>query len=220
MKLNPPTHRGYTLIELIVALAVLALASVLIIEGLRFGLRAWDAVDTRLSRSDSVSVAQQLLRGRLQELYPYKSSAAARPQPIPLVGQPSEVIFSAPGPHALSGQMLRFRLYLEGAGQIQALKLAWKADSGSATIDSAAPDSVETLLDGVESAAFEYFARGEHDRGAWMSSWVNQAEPPLLVRLRLRFVTGSAADWPTFVVRPRVTIPADCQFDPVSRRCR
>lgn len=218
--MKPLRQRGYTLIELVVALAVLALASVLIVEGLRFGLRVWDSVDTRLSRADAVLVAQQVLRGRLRQLYPYRPAASGSTVPLPLVGQPDELSFSAPGPHALAGQMLRFRIHLEQAGTGQALKLAWRPDPGAGDVDASRADSDETLLDGVEGAAFEYFARGDNDQGEWMSSWLGKAEPPLLIRLRLRFVSGASGDWPTLVVHPRLNMAADCQFDPVSRRCR
>lgn len=209
--------RGYTLIELVVALAVLALSSLLMAQGVRFGLRAWGSVDRRLSRAEAVAETQQLLRGRLSQTYPYMQQAGAKP--YALIGQATELSFSAPGPHGLAGEMLRYRVYLDRLGNAGALKITWQADSGPGEAMTSSQTD-ETLLQGVKSATFEYFSRGDQGQGSWMPSWRDRAELPLLVRLNLQFEAGAAGDWPALVIRPRITMPAECRFDSVSRRCR
>jgi general secretion pathway protein J len=216
--------RGYTLIELVVALAVLALASVLIAQGVRLGLRAWDSVNARLSRVQAVAVTQQLLRGRLSLLYPYSvpsHSEHSITNSYALIGDTDKLSFSAPGPHAQAGQMLRYRVFLDRGDGPGKLKISWQADPGPGGGQGAGSgEEQETLLDDVDLVAFEYFSHGNLGSGEWLRQWQGQSTPPALVRLRLGFAHGAAGDWPTLVVRPRIDIPADCQFDLVSRRCR
>jgi len=216
--------RGYTLVELVVALALLALASVLIAQGVRLGLRAWDSVNQRLTRVQAVGVVQQLLRGRLSQVYPYRAQSGTEQgvtNAYALIGETEKLSFSAPGPHAMAGEMLRYRLYLDRGDGSGKLKISWQADPGPGGEQvPGSGDGEETLLDDVDMVAFEYYAREGQGPGGWLPQWQGQQTPPALVRLRLAFAHGAAGDWPTLVVRPRIDIAADCQFDLVSRRCR
>ena len=44
-----PRRRGYSLVEVLVALTLLGRISVALVTGLRFGARAWEHGDTRLA---------------------------------------------------------------------------------------------------------------------------------------------------------------------------
>jgi hypothetical protein len=132
--------------------------------------------------------------------------------------------------------MLRYRIFMDTqasqttVGATTAsnggskLKIAWRPDVAGVAGEPAAQAGLywreEVLLDDVNGLAFEYFSKPEGSQGIWTESWLRQIDPPLLVRLSVRFASGNADDWPDFVVRPRITAPADCQFDMVSRRCR
>jgi general secretion pathway protein J len=210
-----PNSSGFTLIELVVALAVLALASLLVVEALRFGLRTWDSVSDRLARAGAVSIAQEVLRDRMTQMYPGAPGPSG-----PVQGQAGEVSFTAPGPHALAGRYLRFRIYLDRMAGGGALTLAWQPTDPRSSSDGLPAAGEEVLLQGVDQVAFDYFARAGSDHGSWTSSWTNPAKLPLLVRLRLHFSKGGEADWPDLVVRPRIDMTAACEFDLVSRRCR
>lgn len=219
--LNNHSFKGYTLIELVVALAILALASLLMIEGARMGTHAWAAVNARLTRVDAIAVAQSVLRLRLQQLYPYRPSRGAPENAYALVGHPADMSFSAPGPRSAPGEMLRYRIYLQPHGATADLKIAWREDTGTEMTDGGIGGwRDESLLDDVADLRVDYLARSENGAGAWTSTWSDQMEPPTLVRVRLKLVHGAVGDWPELVVRPRIDVPADCRFDPVSRKCR
>ncbi len=201
---------GFTLIELVVALAVLALTATLMAEGIRLALRTWDSLNGRMSRMQAIVVAQQLLRGRLSQVYPYRGTT-----PAALLGGTAELSFSAPAPHGAAGPLLRYRIWLADGR----LKIGWRPDTPEAVASSSGAQE-EALLDGVSSLAFDYFASAGKGPGQWLPAWQDRAGPPQLVRLRLEFAKGDSADWPVFVARPRLDMPVDCQFDLVSRRCR
>lgn len=211
---------GFTLIELLVALALLSLVSLLAVESIHFATRTWDAVNTRLSRTGAVAVTQQVLRRLLQQTYPYRPAAGAW-KSGPLVGLPTEVRFTAPGPHTQAGTLFRYHVYLERRHGDGSLVIAWRVQAtgvGDGTAQTGG--SRETLLRRIATLAFQYSSGSAGDPDRWDSTWLHHDKPPSLVRLRLRFTDGAAADWPEFIARLRVDAPADCAFDPVNGRCR
>jgi general secretion pathway protein J len=58
---------GFTLIELIIALALVALITVLLFSGLRLGSRAWDGVDRVAERNAELRSARGFLNGALMQ---------------------------------------------------------------------------------------------------------------------------------------------------------
>lgn len=62
--------RGFTLIEMVVALAIVAMISVVLFEGLRFSQRAHQKVVERGGSSWQVFASQRLIRSLLESAYP------------------------------------------------------------------------------------------------------------------------------------------------------
>ena len=59
--------QGFTLIELIIALALIALITLLLFSGLRLGTRAWDGVDTVSERHAELRSARTFLDQALRQ---------------------------------------------------------------------------------------------------------------------------------------------------------
>jgi prepilin-type N-terminal cleavage/methylation domain-containing protein len=216
----PGVGAGYTLIELIVALALMALASLLIVEGIRFGNRAWDAVSRHLSRVDDIALAQHVLRDRLSQTYPARPENQGGQTRFAIEGGSDELTFSAPAVHAQTAGLLRYRVYWDHGSAARALKISWQRDDdGSASAVDLNGWHDEVLLKDVDAASFEYFERGENRTGHWVPTWLHQAKLPPLVRIKVT-PSGRGDDWPDLVVRLRLDAPADCGFDAVSRQCR
>ena len=90
---------GFTLIELLVATTLLALLSVLLFGGLRFGARAWEAGGASMERTGEIEAIQDLLRRTLAE--------AAAPEPasgqqLSFVGDAGRMRFFAPMPRHIA----------------------------------------------------------------------------------------------------------------------
>src|SRR5215467_5849835 len=61
---------GYTLIELLASLIILAMVSVMMFQGISTGRRIWERADIANARGESISGAQMLLRARIERSYP------------------------------------------------------------------------------------------------------------------------------------------------------
>ncbi|HEV8262433.1 MAG TPA: prepilin-type N-terminal cleavage/methylation domain-containing protein, partial [Burkholderiales bacterium] len=87
---------GYTLIEMLVALSLLALMAVLLSGSFRFGARTWEATSQEIDRVGEVEAAQNFLRRQLAQAMPLTfRPAAAEPEPV-FRGEAQDLQFSAP----------------------------------------------------------------------------------------------------------------------------
>ena len=72
---------GFTLVEMLVSLTLLALAAVMMLEGLGSGQRLWAGETARIARGETVQAAQAMLRARIERLRPPRGST---PTPSPI----------------------------------------------------------------------------------------------------------------------------------------
>ena len=78
------------------------------------------------------------------------------------------------------------------------------------------------LLTGVSDLSLSYLGPSQSaaNGATWQRFWINQPQPPQLIRIRLTFPTGAGRVWPDLVIRPQVTLNAACQIDPLTGRCK
>jgi general secretion pathway protein J len=210
---------GFTLVETLVAIALLSLLTAALTASLRFGLDAWakgTAHSDQLSRTLTV---QGLLRRTLQEAYPYFVFNDPACQCVDFDGARDALMFLAYAPAALGGSgRSRFRLSVtrhEGLSDLVMTSQAELAAGGS-------PSSEEkTLLAGAASVEFSYFGRLRTESGAkWHDQWSRQTVLPQLLRIQVRFAEGDARRWPALVIAPRIIVDAGCVYDQLTKQCR
>jgi len=144
--------RGFTLIEMLVALALVALMSVAMIEAYRFGQRSLAQTTQVDGAVHDVAATQRLLRRVLEAAYPFElpANTPAREAPHGLVGAASGFSVSAPAPARAGGVGLyRYTLSLSAEG---VLGMSWMTDRNGAPVKDATGEvPSEALLKGVES---------------------------------------------------------------------
>ncbi|MBX9665292.1 prepilin-type N-terminal cleavage/methylation domain-containing protein [Novosphingobium sp.] len=202
---------GFTLAELLVALALFALVSSLIAGVVNLIARLDGAAQRQNDAAEQVVSAQTVLRARLEQMRPVIDPRGLG-DTIAIVGSREELTFTAPG------------LAANGAHQVQAIRLR-RTPRGEFVLYSApllagfdlrAPSvrgwSAVPLLDGVRSIEIAYFgAERASGRDAWQDRWLNRAQPPKLVRVRLGFAEGDPRSWPVLMVRPMSGVRLACQ---------
>jgi general secretion pathway protein J len=111
---------GFMLVELLVALALMSLLSVIVLGSLRIGIKAWQRETVHAEAIDRVQHAATMLRSLIEDAYPYYTGGGEARNRIEFEGTSETLGFLASAPLALGGiGRSRFRVYLEHhAGQI------------------------------------------------------------------------------------------------------
>ena len=226
MRIGAPA-RGMTLIEALVALALMAILSVGLLTTFRIGGHVYNQVSrVDAGARDSASV-QRFLRQALESAYPLKPHPGRLRGEYGLEGSEESLTFLAPSPESSgSAGHYRYELVLEPAeGGSRNLLVRWQPARASPHTVSTDELNSEVLLAGIDSLEWSYLETVDPTSGQplaprWRPTWSGTARLPTLVRLRVRFPPGDVRSWPEFVVAPRITDDAGCQFDPISEICR
>lgn len=204
--------RGFTLVEMLVGLALFALLSVLLFGGFRFGLRAWEAGGARAEQASEIQLVQEALRRQLAAARP-PAALAADPESLAeasFSGTARSLTFIAPLPGRSGASLYRFAIAKTVDGDGGRLTLRWSAP-GQDGADAADPAAqIETLLSGVAGVSFGYFGPALPDAPAqWLDRWDGSLGLPRLVRLSVTFPSGDRRVWPDLFVAPRLRMSDD-----------
>jgi general secretion pathway protein J len=211
---------GFTLVELLVALALFGLLSLALFGSIRVGMTAWMHGTTRADQVDQSLHAQTLLRQLIEDSYPLFIPEQPVGGHVYFGGTSHSLDFLASTPMALgTGGRSRFNLTVEPHGDLadlvlsSNLELAWP--------ESASQPATKALLRGVERAEFSYFGTARSDRvAAWHADWSGQTALPQLMRIQVRFPANDPRVWPELLIAPRIAADVGCQYDPLTDRCR
>jgi len=206
---------GFTLIEALVSLTVLALLSLTLVAGLAAPRAVWSRQDAGLDRAEAVETAQGVLRERLQRAVPITMYDRRPPGPD-FEGLASQAVFIAPPSQAQAGDSLRrYRLSLDAQS-----RLVLESRNRMALDQTAWPDR-QVLLAGVQAIDLAYFGSVQPDMTPrWRARWSQQGSSPQLVRIRVFFPPGDRRVWPELLVQPRADIDTECELDRASKRCK
>jgi general secretion pathway protein J len=196
--------QGTTLIELLVALSLLSFMAVLLLGGMRLGLRVWESggdrqvFEQRLERADAF--LRQLLAQAGRAAPAVQTPGADEttgPAITPIVkagflGQADRMHFVALLPYQLgSDGNYEFDLSRHAVARDGNLVLGWRRSIGSPGATGAPAQTV--LLGGVRSLRLAYFGHLTNESAsAWHDSWADPSGLPALIRLDLSLSLGTA----------------------------
>jgi general secretion pathway protein J len=195
---------GFTLLEVLASLVLLALLLIGVYSGLRTATHSVRSGTAAVARIDQIRSAQQFLQRELAQSMAQPISKDEHGDNIYFQGNAHEMRYVAPLPG-----------YLGKLGpQLQSLKLVDNGDGDASLVLSLAllpPDGSlprplgdpQVLLDHIKSGGFSY--RGVDAQGQtvpWSAGWADGRLLPLLVRVQLQ-PQGNYA-WPLLEVPLRV----------------
>lgn len=205
MKYESAREAGFTLVELLVALAIFALMSVAGVALLRSGSDTQLAVKSRLEDLSRASLLYNLLEGDLAQAVarPFRDTAG---QPMPAFSQ---------GGSGLPGQL--FGLVRAGwsnfddAPRAGLQHVAYVLDGKMLKrvswpmLDGAGPGEAATMIENVTSARLRY----RDNRGDWRSDW-SATDPYAMPRaIELRLTIGAMPEQRMlFLVGPQTRVMA------------
>lgn len=215
-----PHERGYTLIEMLVALAVTGLLAAMLLSGLSSANGFISRTAQRASGGDAVYEAQRMLRTRVEGLRPVIRLDSMEPT-VDAQGDEASFSFQGPPPDAAQPDApWRYRLQTTADGAL----MLYHASSLDRRYDFGAPGATgwqgQRVIDNVAAMRISYFGRDPISNGRrWQTRWFRRPQPPDLVRISVRFRDGDDRLWPDLVIRPRATINTACKIDALTGRC-
>ncbi len=208
------TVAGFALVEALASLVIVAMISLMIVQGVGTGRRVWERMGANANAGEAIEGAQVALRDRIEQIYP-ATLYDQNPPYIDLDGEPNTLAFlSSPPESARPAPLHRYRLLLTTSGELVLRSVSDVAAPGTAPSD-------QVLLKGVRQLGLAYFgASGVDPTLRWQTRWSAQSAPPELVRIQVAFEPGDRRQWPDLLVRPRVTVDAGCVLSPLTGRCK
>jgi general secretion pathway protein J len=188
---------GFTLLELLVALAVFGLMLTGLTQGTQYVLRAWHSQVHILGRSEDLDTVDRALRQMIAVMDPGDSLA-----PPPFAGSRDKMEFVTVLPDAAAGLPVRrveAGLLVDSSHR---LVLRWRPWIHAVRLRSVPPLVETELLRGVQGLEFAFW----HPRGGWVGSWRNQ-DLPALIRIRVLFPPGDPRNWPDIVAATTMRRP-------------
>ncbi len=212
---------GFTLAELLVALALLAMISMLAANGLSFGARVWERGASGADQLEEVVSVQRFLRRMIDDIYPYTVDVDLQTRYVDFAGEAERMRFVAPAlPQMPLPGLTRYEIRVRAAGQSERLVMRWCAlDQCRTEADFINRAQEAVIQEGIKRVQFRYGADDQISKD-WQMSWVNQERLPDRIQLALTDADADARPWPALVAAPRVDQDARCVFDPISKRCR
>lgn len=212
--------RGFTLLELMIGLALLGLIVTLIFAGLQLTLRGWDEAVATGERSNRIRLVQALLTRELEAVYPYRWKTGADMN-IAFIGAGDSLRFvsSTPPRSGQGGLNLVELAFARSAQGVRLLMRRQIPEREQRDFDRLEEEDSMVLLGDLDGATFEYYGSDTlAGRPSWRDSWEDLQRLPRLVRVSLR-PKGYPA-WPDVVVALHVNEMAGCRgWDSVNERC-
>jgi general secretion pathway protein J len=223
--MNTPRLRtaGFTLVELMLALVLMAGMASILFGSLSLAARSWDGGEAKVLQVSDMRAAQTYLRAQIAAQYPQRLWKAAE-LPLLFAGERNEMRYAAALPARVAeGGVYYFRLSLLRTGDKSQLVQERVIPDLTALQEPEFRDAERSVLaDGIAELDIGYFGRDadakDVDEPTWRDRWDDRQRLPLLVRIDVKPAKGAA--WPTLVVEPRRSPEASCPaWDAQAGRC-
>ena len=216
-------QRGFTLLELVVALMLLAIMSGVLYGALGFAGRSWEGGEAKAEATASMRLAHQFLRAQLEGQHPLRMRKMPE-YPLLFGGSRDELRYAAQLPARIGG----------GGVWYYKLEVVKENDRSRLVLERQVPDldalsipdfdrtDRSVLADDIAEIRVSYYGRdaGASNQNAptWRERWDDRNRLPLVVRIDVIPQRGPA--WPSLVVAPRQAPESGCrQWDAASERC-
>jgi len=213
---------GFTLLELSIALVLLALMGAVLYGALGFAGTSWDKGEAKVDATSGMRLAQEFMRAQLEQQHPLRMRKVAE-FPLLFLGDRNEIRYAAALPSRVAaGGIWYYRLSVGDDARGPLVLERMVPDVNGTRVPDFSEAEKSIIVTGIAEIRFAYYGRdggsGNADEPSWRDRWDNAQRLPLLVRIDV--IPKQGAAWPTLVVAPRNAPEAGCRaFDPTRLVC-
>lgn len=221
--MRPQRVRGFTLLELVIALTLLALMASVLYGALGYAGRSWEGGEAKAESTAGMRLSHGFLRTQLEAQHPLRMRKIVE-FPLLFNGSATELRFAAPLPARITGGGLwYYRVLVKSENDQSRLVLErMLPDIEAAALPEFDKSERSILADNVKELRFGYFGydvgAGRTTAPTWRERWDDPHRLPLLIRVDV--VPNRGPAWPTLLVAPRQALESGCrQWDANGERC-
>lgn len=201
--------RGFTLVEILLALSLMGMLLALAYGGLRASTRAADKGQAVLENSGRIRMAHQFVRKQINQMVPLAFADEQSGERTVFTGEARSIRFVAPMPGYLGF----------GGPQVQELSIVSGEDGDELVLSHALLQGFEEqdlyerdailLMDKIDFAEFSFLGRDENgELLPWASQWDQPETLPEAVSLDIEFTEEVYIDWPLLNATVRIDASA------------
>lgn len=222
---RPAPAAGFTLVEMLVCLAIVAMVSLVLVTGIgRMDLRQ-RLIGQKDAQIDEIAQAQFTLRHLIANIHPSISPLTG--STVDFTGNQFGLEFDGQPPgNAGPDAFQRYRLRLERGGDLMLYRISTLNETVDRRQQEETGWTATRLLSGVSTMSVRYFGpQASRFAGAgipppWQLQWSGRDVLPSLVSLRVEFPPGDKRSWPDLVVRLRAANGDTCARDLRTDECK
>lgn len=195
--------RGFTLIEVLIAMLLLSIMMLLLFSSLRISARNWDAGENRMDQVSQIAAVQNFFQRHLSTARPESSEVSPGRYVFGFQGERNKLQFVSALPASAARQgVQKFTLMVrENDGQ-KNLLVGVEPFYPAAFPEQWKKEEV-ILIKGISELKLSYFGALLNEKQAsWHNKWQDQKTLPLLIKIALQF--DNSMLWPVMQVAPRI----------------
>jgi general secretion pathway protein J len=207
MHANKNPQSGFTLIEMLLAISLMAMLLGLAYGGLRAATKATSSGQDILEVTGKIRITHQFIRRQLNQMQPlaFDVSGDSEQSPIVFEGSNERIQFVAPMPGYLG----------QGGPQVQYLQFVPGQDGLDLIFSHQLLQSYDpaymierepiVLLEGIQQAGFEFLTTDENgELAGWTAHWDSPGDLPAAVHVDLELGEDGNPVWPLLVTSVRI----------------
>lgn len=182
-------HRGFTLVEILIALTIFGMVLVMIFSGLRSAGRTWVKSEAQIEANDTSRMDLGFVRKQLGEVIPLVL-IDKRDNPVLFKGEHDAVHFisNLPG-HRGGGGLYLLSFHTVWNDNNKELVLSYQpvtADIDPENMKESGKVKNVTILDDIKLIEFSYFgSKGQTTNPSWSDEWQVKTKLPELIRVHI-----------------------------------
>ena len=208
MALRPSGRSGFTLLEMLISLTLLALTFALTLAGLRTVTSRWSDQIGRLEAQDMFLRARDLLQRDVAAMQRIRWMGN-RKEALVFVGEPNRLRLVSLTPPFPTKQGLYFLSYFQSSTGGALLRSRYRFHPEVERSQTISPEDSVPVIEGRFAYRFSY-AEDKDGVWTWFSTWPYTEVLPDLIRLEVLAGASGRHLIAPIVVRPRIDTEPDC----------